>query len=55
MKPHDCWNPACIAAQHAGQSCALCLACQLIRDALREEQLSELERRQRLERFKGFS
>jgi hypothetical protein len=30
---HDCWNPGCIAAQHAGKSCALCLACQIIRDA----------------------
>lgn len=34
MKAHDCWNPACIAAQRAGQSCALCLACQIIRDAM---------------------
>lgn len=33
-KPHDCWNPACITAQHSGQSCALCLACQIIRDAM---------------------
>lgn len=35
MSKHDCWNPACIAAQLAGQSCALCRGCQLIRDALR--------------------
>jgi len=30
---HDCWNPGCIIAQRAGQSCALCLGCQIIRDA----------------------
>ena len=35
-KRHDCWNPACIEAQHNGQSCALCLGCQVIRDALNE-------------------
>ena len=34
MTPHDCWNPACIRAQRGGQSCALCLGCQIIRDAL---------------------
>jgi len=33
--PHDCWNPGCIAAQLAGQSCALCRGCQVIRDGLR--------------------
>jgi hypothetical protein len=47
--PHDCWNPACIVAQRGGQSCPLCLACQIIRDALRatrveREQVAEFPR-----------
>jgi hypothetical protein len=31
-KPHDFWHTACLTAQHAGQSLALCRSCQVIRD-----------------------